>query len=90
MIKTFKEPFCSAQKLDCVDKISVDTSSCMKPCSGLIVTSFTKSEKSKNVELYYPKIWRQYNNFKTISSYPPGLIGIIFNQLEKLEAAKGA
>ena len=68
----------AAVRLDCVDKISVDTSSCMKPCSGLIVTSFTKSEKSKNVELYYPKIWKQYNNFKTISSYPPGLIGIIF------------
>ena len=84
MIKTFKEPLCSALKLDCVDKISVDTSSCMKPCSGLIVTSFSKSEISKNVELYYPKIWRQYNNFKTISSYPPGLIGIIDNLFKKI------
>ena len=76
MIKAFKEPLCSAQKLDCVDKISVDTSSCMKPCSGLIVTSFSKSVEYKKLDILYPKIWRQYNNFKTISTYPPGLTGI--------------
>ena len=76
MIKAFKEPLCSAQKLDCVDKISVDTSSCMKPCSGLIVTSLFKSMDYRKLELLYPKVWRQYNNFKTISTYPPGLLGI--------------
>ena len=76
MIKAFKEPLCSAQKLDCVDKISVDTSSCMKPCSGLIVTSFAKSEKYKDLKLLYSNIMTQYDSFKTITSYPPGLIGI--------------
>ena len=74
-IMIFKEPLCSAQKLECANAISVDTSSCMKPCSGLIVTSFFKSENYKDVKLLYPKIWRQYNNFKTISTFPSGLIG---------------
>ena len=78
MIKTFKEPLCSAQKLDCVDKISVDTSSCMKPCSGLIVTSFAKTEENKAIEIFYPEIWRQYNNFKKNTKYPPGLIGTTY------------
>ena len=71
-----KEPACSLQKIaECVNKIPVDTSSCIKPCSGLIVTSFFKSEKNKNLELLYPKVWRPYNIFKTISAYPSGLIG---------------
>ena len=71
----FKEPLCYAQKLECVNTVPVDTSSCMKPCSGLIVTSFDKSEKDKNIEILYPQMWRQYNNFKTIPEYPPGFTG---------------
>ena len=74
----FQESVCSPQKIvECVDKIPVDTSSCIKPCSGLIVTSLFKSEKSKDLELLYPRLWRPYNNFKKNSTYPPGLIGII-------------
>ena len=71
----FKEPICSEQKLECVNKIPVDSLNCMKPCSGLIVTSFDKFEEYKNLEVLYPKILRQYNAFKRISTYPPGLIG---------------
>ena len=63
-------------KLDCVDKIPVDTSSCMKPCSGLIITSFAKSHEYKDLELLYPKIIGQYSIFKRISAHPPGLNGI--------------
>ena len=38
---TFKETLCtSPQDLDCVNKVKVDTSSCLKPCSGLIITTF--------------------------------------------------
>ena len=74
--KYFKDPVCYPLKQECVTKIPIDTSGCMKPCSGLIVTSFAKLEKPKNLELLYPQMWRQYNNFKIISTYPPGLIGI--------------
>ena len=59
----------------CVDKIPFETSSCIKPCSGLIVTSFSKSVEYKDLELLYPKILTQYNKYKIISIYPPGLIG---------------
>ena len=75
LIQITQEPICSVQKLECVDKIQVDTSTCMKPCSGLIVTSFAKSEKHKDLQLLYPKKLTQYNNYKTISTYPLGLVG---------------
>ena len=74
--KCVQEPHCSAEKLACVNTIPVDTSSCIKPCSGLIVTSFDKSMELKDLKIFYPKILKNYNNFKTISSYPSGLIGI--------------
>ena len=71
-IHYFQEPLCSTKKLKCVNKITVNHSSCMKPCSGLIVTSFIKSEKHKNLELLYPKIFRQYEHFKKISTGKTG------------------
>ena len=81
LYKIFKEPLCPAQMLECVNKIQVDTSSCMKPCTGLIVTSFDKSENHKDLQLLYPKVLTQYNNYKTISEYPPGLVGKVTCQL---------
>ena len=61
-------------ELDCVNKISVDTSICTKPCSGIVVTGFNKfqeNEKSKNL---FP-IMGFYNKYKKVTLYPTGLIG---------------
>ena len=38
-------PLCSGAQLDCVQNTTVDTSSCLPPCSGLFVTGFSKSEQ---------------------------------------------
>ena len=35
-------------KLECVNNIIVDTSECLKPCSGLIVSSFSKHNPHPN------------------------------------------
>ena len=70
-----KEPICSSPKdLECVKKVNVDTSTCLKPCSGLIVTSFSKKSVTKSVEKLFP-ILKDYNKFKIITEYPPGETG---------------
>ena len=52
-----------------------DTSSCMKPCSGLVVTSFFKTDEKKDLGSLYSMIVEQYNDFKKITAHPPGLMG---------------
>ena len=39
-----QDSICTASQLDCVNNLQVDTSSCEKHCSGLLVTGFTKSQ----------------------------------------------
>ena len=64
-------------KLECVNNIIVDTSECLKPCSGLIVSSFSKhiphqdNEIIENLHL----IMRDYNRYKKITRYPAGFDG---------------
>ena len=59
----------SLQELECVRKTSVETSSCMKPCSGLIVTSYFKFDVTNGMENLMPII-EDYNNFKTNTEFP--------------------
>ena len=46
-----------------------ETSTCLKPCSGLFVTSFGKSQDKKNIQDIFPNVGA-YNKFKKISLYP--------------------
>ena len=43
LIIILQDSICTANQLECVNKLKVDTSSCQKQCSGLLVTGFTKS-----------------------------------------------
>ena len=65
-----QEPLCSSERLECVENVTVDTSKCMKSCSGLIVTSFSKEGEEKNLDHLFKPIVDSYNNFKKISAYP--------------------
>ena len=66
----YQENLCnSLQELDCVNKIKVDTSSCLKPCSGLIVTSFYKSKLENDLQTLFP-IFGQYKRYKKVTTYP--------------------
>ena len=70
-----QEPVCSsAEDLECVKKFNIDSSNCLKPCSGLIVTSFSKFSVTKGLENLVP-ILKDYNNFKTLTEYPAGQTG---------------
>ena len=69
-----KTTLCSTFKqLKCVHDTRIDTSNCLKPCFGLLLTSFYKSELHKDVENLLP-IFDDYNKYKIISQYP-GLNG---------------
>ena len=75
----FQEPLCSSKEIDCVKSVKVDTKNCLKPCSGLIVTSFSENKVKKNVENLFPSL-EDYNNYKKISKYPseyPGNYGFL-------------
>ena len=63
-----------------MEKIKLDTSNCLKPCSGFIVTSFYKSERQKNLDDLFP-IYGAYNIFKKITQNPSGYTGNFIKQL---------
>ena len=62
------------KKLECVNNVIVDTVSCLKPCSGLLVTSFSKSNDNKNLDDLFPFL-KAYNYYKKITPYPSGYYG---------------
>ena len=65
----FQVPLCSPKDLKCVDRISLNDATCLKPCSGLIVSSLSKTELKQNVEdlLYFAE---DYNTYKIITPSP--------------------
>ena len=75
-IQKIQLPVCtSAKQLDCVDNISVDTSTCNRPCSGLVITSFNKFlDKNEKLKKLLPMIG-DYDNYKKVTPYPSGLYG---------------
>ena len=54
-------PICSSWQLECVNQIKIDTSKCLKPCSGVIVSSLIKSEKKSGNQ--FPT-FKDYDDFK--------------------------
>ena len=71
----FKAPLCSPEGIECANKEKIETSSkCMKPCSGLIITSFIKSEKVRSLENLF-SIFGPYNEYKTVTNSPVGFQG---------------
>ena len=62
------------EQLECVNKTKVDTSGCMKSCSGLIITTFSKNENNKHWQ-NLKSVFKKYDNYKKITSYPSGYHG---------------
>ena len=67
-------------ELKCMSEITVNTSSCLKPCSGLIVTSFFKSAQNTNLA-DMSQIFKDYNTFKKPTAFPSGLKGILIHYI---------
>ena len=68
-----QEKLCTSKEIECVNKMKVDTSACLKPCRGLIVTSFSKTEEKKIFEDL--SIFGAYKRYKKITPYPSGYPG---------------
>ena len=67
---------------ECVSNITVDnTYDCIPPCTGLVVTSFSKSENNKDVNSLFQIIINDYNKYKTITPYPAGFNGKHYGQI---------
>ena len=58
-----------------MNNLAVNYSNCVKPCSGLVVTGYSKTGKIKNLEDLFP-VFEDYNNFKKITQYPKGYDGM--------------
>ena len=60
--------------MNCIDNIKVDTSDCLKPCSGLIVTSFTKTQENRNMDNWLT-VLDDYKVYKKVTTFPSGQMG---------------
>ena len=58
----------------CVNNISIDTSTCLKPCSGLIVTSFSKMKENEKLDKML-NVLENYHSYKMITMFPDGKTG---------------
>ena len=56
--------------------IDVEKSSCLPPCSGLIVTGYSKSEQKKDLGKIFP-VFDAYNQYKIKTEHPSGYEGSI-------------
>ena len=74
----FKNSICSSfEELECLNKTRVDTSRCLKPCSGLIITTLAKSEHKSNWLDFFPTtIVNHYSKYKRETGYPSGKEGM--------------
>ena len=70
-------PLCTSAQLDCVNKINVNdfNTKCLPPCSGLMLTSFSKSEPRSNIEHFIPKQVAAYKSYTKWNKFPSELKG---------------
>ena len=78
LIYSFQDqPSCITQsQQECLQKISVETYYCKKPCNGLLITSFFKTEFNKNLERHIPQAFNAYKKYKKMFQYNPIMEGM--------------
>ena len=77
-----QEPLCTSQlDFKCVNEVTIDTSNCVSPCTGLIVTSYYSSDLDEDLESLIPEEIVAYRNYTKWTKMPAGLEGFytIFN-----------
>ena len=79
IISILQEPICSADMFECMKSIKVNASGCLHPCSGLILSSFTKSVESKNLESLISREVIAYRNYTKWFRFPSGIKGENFS-----------
>ena len=70
-----QDPLCSSMQLNCAKNIKFEFENCLPPCSGLVVSSFSKTDANKNLDdLIYNEII-SYEKFTRWTEFPEGLKG---------------
>ena len=76
LITMLQDPICtSADKFQCMKSIKNNRSECLHPCSGLLISSFTKSGEGKDLESLISRDVAAYRNFTKWSRFPSGIKG---------------
>ena len=61
--------------MSCIKNVEVDTSKCLPPCSGIILTSFFKSKQTDNLESKISETLSAYGKYTKWSTFPSELKG---------------
>ena len=78
---SIKVPLCSSNEHECVKKVQNDSYNCLEPCSGLILTSFIKTDPKENLESLFSNEIAAYNDYSKWLQFPSGIKGIKFTVL---------
>ena len=63
--------------MKCLNTLQVDNSECLEPCTGLIVTSFSKSRSSyESMEDPLTSLKEDYEKYKYVTQIPTGKPGL--------------
>ena len=65
--------------MKCVNSIKIKhghDSKCKPPCSGLIISSFTKSEPNEKFEKFVTEKFQEYDKYIKWFQFPSGLKGL--------------
>ena len=57
-----------------MEDVKVDSTSCLPPCSGFFVTSFSKFQPERAIDDVFPEA-EAYNKYKKITQSPSGFSG---------------
>ena len=75
MILKWKVPLCTSKDNPCTNKIQENKSNCLRPCSGLHVTSLSKAETKINFDTLIQEEITSYNSYTKWFEFPIGLKG---------------
>ena len=56
----------------------MDNLECLPPCSGMILTSFSKMESEDNIEQFMPDLVAAYKNYTKWSKFPSAIKGFVY------------
>ena len=76
-----KAPLCSSNEHECVKKVQNYSYNCLEPCSGLILTSFIKTDPKENLDSLFSNEIAAYNDYSKWLQFPSGIKGNMYTVL---------
>ena len=76
MVNIIQDQSCNSVELECVNKIRLEPYKCLPPCSGLIITSFSRADPKQNFESLISGEVAAYYKYMKWFEFPSKLKGI--------------